>query len=799
MLVVQAMLFVWVASRTGPTRPRAAAGAVRGNRRARDRRGRRARPVARRRPLRARRVRTRRASGARGDGRWPRDDQRRQPAATGRAAPAGNPGALDARGLPARTRSIPGRTAVPAGGPAAGRLAGPGPRPERRAAPAGQMLLDRAGRAIRRSRSASWPGGPGGPGFVDPNLRGSGPGRSSSTGPVAGLVVVPPQPPFAFLLSRYAPTLALVAGGRAGRRRARWRRSSIFGPARRRLRAVEDAARRLGAGDLTARAPASGRRRSGRRRDRVQRDGRRPRGARRRAGRVGSRAAAAARRRLARADDAGDGDARLSRNAARCRSCQLDEAHARAVPRHHRRRNRAARAHHRRPARPGAARRRRRLARRRATCRWPQLFERVRARHERACADAGVDDDATRSSRAPKRCAAIAIGSSRRCRTWRPTRCGTRPRGTTIELGARPAARRRDARRHATTGPGIAAEHLPHVFDRFYKAEASRAPQATTPASGSGLGLSIVKAIVERHGGHISVDEPAGPDGVQLRRIAIPAAAARALRRELQPPLDLVERRQQLVNHPRHAVGARVDPAGFAHQLVPFDPRAEELSAPAPRARSPDTARCRCRGPVLTIALMISTFSVSMTMVGSIFSVTKNESITRRVADPASNSTNGWPARSAGTIAPLPRQRMRRHRHEQQLLAQHRHGHEIRLLDRQRQQSGVDAAGADLLDRSSGGRHGQPDVELRDARACRCLRSGGNTYRQTVMPPASRSVPRSVARAIGDRADRVAHVLEHALPELHEALGRRRHPHLAADAQEQRLAQLLFEQQQSAG
>ena len=52
-----------------------------------------------------------------------------------------------------------------------------------------------------------------------------------------------------------------------------------------------------------------------------------------------------------------------------------------------------------------------------------------------------------------------------------------------------------------------------------------------------------------------------------------------------------------------------------------------------------------------------------------------------------------------------------------------------------------------------------------------------------------------LARAVGDRADRVAHVLEHALAELDQALGGRRHPHLAADAQEQRLAELLFEQQ----
>jgi hypothetical protein len=55
--------------------------------------------------------------------------------------------------------------------------------------------------------------------------------------------------------------------------------------------------------------------------------------------------------------------------------------------------------------------------------------------------------------------------------------------------------------------------------------------------------------------------------------------------------------------------------------------------------------------------------------------------------------------------------------------------------------------------------------------------------------------PAQLARPIGDRADRLANVLEDALAELHQALGRRRHPHLTPDAQEQRLAELFFEQQ----
>ena len=63
------------------------------------------------------------------------------------------------------------------------------------------------------------------------------------------------------------------------------------------------------------------------------------------------------------------------------------------------------------------------------------------------------------------------------------------------------------------SGGGIAPEHLPHVFDRFYKADASRAAEST----GSGLGLSITKAIVERHGGTIGVTSRPGRTTFTIR------------------------------------------------------------------------------------------------------------------------------------------------------------------------------------------------------------------------------------------------------------------------------------------
>ncbi len=93
------------------------------------------------------------------------------------------------------------------------------------------------------------------------------------------------------------------------------------------------------------------------------------------------------------------------------------------------------------------------------------------------------------------------------------------PAGTTVTLGCRADAGTA-AFWVADAGPGIPAEHLPRLFDRFYRAD----PGRDRARGGIGLGLSISKEIVEVHGGTIVVESAPGAGTTVL--VTLPRAAA---------------------------------------------------------------------------------------------------------------------------------------------------------------------------------------------------------------------------------------------------------------------------------
>jgi signal transduction histidine kinase len=380
-----------------------------------------------------------------------------------------------------------------------------GPRPFD---PRGVQPLERGGPGPQRFERFGRGGLRGDP------FRASRPAQVFVNGELVAVVVVPPVAPFPYLLRRYAPTLALVAGGAlvVG---ALLATIAIFGPTRRRLRAVEDAARRLGGGDLTARVPSRG----------------------------GDEVAAVAAAFNAMADDlAARAEALKASDRAR-RQLLADVSHELNTPVTAMRGyletltmpefklDEATKARYLTIISDETARLEHIIGDLLDMARFEsgggtivmedvlvdQLFARVVARHERASRDADVSiataieggaevvrGDRGRLEQALQNLAANALRYA--------------PPGSTIELRATNAEEDTMRLTVSDEGPGIPPDHLPHVFDRFYKVDRSRTPapqqgaaDGSRPGSGgSGLGLSIVKAIVERHGGCVSVTSRPG-------------------------------------------------------------------------------------------------------------------------------------------------------------------------------------------------------------------------------------------------------------------------------------------------
>ena len=318
---------------------------------------------------------------------------------------------------------------------------------------------------------------------------------------VGGVAVSPGRPPFGLLLRELGPTMGLIgavvliAGGAAIA-------LVVFGPARRRLRQLEVATARLGAGDLSARAPQEGG-------DEVAQLAR---SFNHMAAELAARAHALEASDRARRQLLADVSHELLTPLTAMRGYletlampELDldastrERYVRIVDEETRRLE-------------GIVGDLLDLARleggtpsfSRETVSVPALFERVAARHERELQARGIQLVRQIGSDA-----VTTIGDAGRLEQALQNLAGNAlrhtPDGGRIELiaersdgGLRLAVR--------DNGPGIPPGHLPLIFDRFYKADASR----RAAAGGSGLGLSIVKAIVERHGGSIKAHNDGG-------------------------------------------------------------------------------------------------------------------------------------------------------------------------------------------------------------------------------------------------------------------------------------------------
>lgn len=349
--------------------------------------------------------------------------------------------------------------------------------------------------------------------------------------PAGRVAVVPGGPPFSRIVRELGPTMGLVGAIVLGVGMALIA-FVIFGPARKRLKHVQDAAERLGGGDLTVRAPADG----------------------------GDEVAAVARsfnrmaEELAASDKArrqllADVSHELMTPLTAMRGyvetlsmpeLQVDDDTARRYlaivtdETHRLERIIGDLLDLARLEGGGGA-----LRRESVDVAW--LFERVAARHEREMRERRVTlsqhvaDDAAHVVGDPDRLEQalqnLAANALRHSEDGGRITLEAEPvlveSGSLVEsdLSRIPQTTAGIRLRVRDTGPGIAAEHLPLIFDRFYKIDAAR-----KASGGSGLGLSIVKAIVQRHGGTIvaynGIDGSHGSDHRgAVFEIVLPAAS----------------------------------------------------------------------------------------------------------------------------------------------------------------------------------------------------------------------------------------------------------------------------------
>ena len=312
--------------------------------------------------------------------------------------------------------------------------------------------------------------------------------------PIGRVIVLPGGPSFWRILTRLGPSMAPVAAGVLGVGMMVIA-FVVFGPARRRLRAVQDATERLGGGDLDARAPEHGG-------DEVAAVARSfNKMAEELASRARALEAADSTRRQLLADVSHELMTPLTAMRGYIETLSMSELKLDGPTRERYLRIVTDETHRleniigdlldlARLEGGGTSMRKERVD-------VKAIFTRVASRHERELQERGV-----RLVQRVEPGAEVVIGDSDRLEQALQNLAANAlrhtPEGGEIILSSTsvPDGSMLSVR---DTGGGIPDEHLPLIFERFYKVDAAR-----KAAGGSGLGLSIVKAIVERHGGRIS-------------------------------------------------------------------------------------------------------------------------------------------------------------------------------------------------------------------------------------------------------------------------------------------------------
>jgi heavy metal sensor kinase len=128
-------------------------------------------------------------------------------------------------------------------------------------------------------------------------------------------------------------------------------------------------------------------------------------------------------------------------------------------------------------------------------------------------------------------------------------------------------------------GEGIAPEHLPHLFERFYRADGARGRSS----GGTGLGLAIARTICRAHGGEITVSSAPGKGATFLVTLVGKTTAEADERNPKHAEVASVNRQHRWGNHYRNRISPAIaPPTSTTNAIGTASPRMDSLRKPRP-------------------------------------------------------------------------------------------------------------------------------------------------------------------------------------------------------------------------